>query len=108
MTELGICRLLATWVEWWKVLAVPNVVMSWGELDLAVVTKSKRLWEFEVKLTQSDWEADRKKPHRIAADVELPASVGPLRAGWWRDDRQRWEKAVSRFYYVYPSTLKGR
>jgi len=106
MTELGVCRLLANWVEWWKVLAVPNVTMSWGEIDLAVVTGANRLWEFEVKLTQSDWEADRKKPHRIAADDVLPNGIHPVRAGWWRDDRQRWEKAVSRFYYVYLASLK--
>lgn len=43
--------------------AIPN--LSWGllewEADLAVITKSKWLWEIEIKVTESDWLIDRKK-----------------------------------------------
>jgi hypothetical protein len=47
-------------------VAVPNV--SWGffkhrEVDLAVVTKAGYLTEVEVKVSLSDWKADKRKAH---------------------------------------------
>ena len=45
-------------------LIVPNVWWGLGfqhELDLAVLTKSGRLWEVEIKVSKSDLKADKKK-----------------------------------------------
>lgn len=60
----------------------PNVHVVDGEMDLAVVTKSRYLWEVEVKLTASDWRADARK------------------AKW-----QKPRPLVSRFFYAVAAEL---
>lgn len=39
----------------------PNVHFCGCEMDMAIVTRARLLWEVEVKLTASDWRADEHK-----------------------------------------------
>ena len=48
-------------------LIVPNMFWGFGfryELDLLVVTKSRYMWEVELKTSRADLKADQKKNHR--------------------------------------------
>jgi len=85
MTEHDVQRALAMYVEWWRVCCVPNLC-RWHEMDIAVMTTSGYLWEYEIKVTQSDWNRDIKKRHR---------------QNWF----QPWAAPVKRFYYVYARGL---
>ena len=69
-------------------LIVPNVWWGLGflhELDLAVLTKSGRLWEVEIKVSKSDMKADKKKYH---------GHMDPM-------------NRISRLYFAVPETLKS-
>lgn len=60
-----------------------NVYFCGWEMDVALITKARLLWEFEIKITLADWKADEKKRK------------------WGNTCR----KYVSRFYYVVPENL---
>jgi hypothetical protein len=102
LTE-GIVQLaLADYLEWWRVVCVPNLCL-WHEMDLAVLTRAGCLWEFEIKLNQADWERDREKdePEPIPPWVAtLPAE---MQKGYGRPRRNLTH--VERFHYVYPPKL---
>lgn len=102
LTEHGIQRAVASWVDWQRVTVVPNLTY-WHEMDVAVLTKAGYLWEFEIKVSQADWNRDRKKDE---------AGTAPP----WAKGNQEWEEHftkphrrldyVKRFTYVYAKGLK--
>lgn len=42
-------------------LVIPNAVMRWGEVDLLSVTPAGFIVEHEIKISRSDFKADRRK-----------------------------------------------
>jgi hypothetical protein len=95
LTENLIQMALAYHLQWWTLTMVPNWC-RFHEMDMAVLTKAGYLWEYEIKISQSDWEADRKKDELRRPD--LPAT------GWNRPTRNL--KYVKRFNYVYAHGLR--
>jgi len=83
LTESEAANALASRFDWFRNLVLPNVYLCGGEMDLAVITPAGYLWEFEIKLSLSDWKADANK------------------AKWNHPGR----RFVSRFYYVVPEAL---
>jgi hypothetical protein len=93
LTESLLQLAVAEYVQWWRVVCIPNLRL-WHEMDVAVLTRAGCLWEFEIKLTQADWERDREKD-------ALPAGVTHSRYA-----RPRRNLAyVDRFYYVHAMGL---
>ena len=90
LTEHLVQKSLAQYVQWWNVVAVPNLCL-FHEMDLAVLTKAGCLWEYEIKLTQADWERDRKKDEKTG---DRP----------WQQATRRLTY-VKRFHYVYAEGL---
>jgi len=80
-------QILAEYFDYRQKLIVPRV--SWGfnihELDLAIVTESKYLWEVEIKVSAQDLKKDKSKRH-----------------GHY-DSRHR----VKRLYFAVPAPLAG-
>lgn len=101
LTEHTIQRAVARFVDWQRVVVVPNLVY-WHEMDVAVLTKAGYLWEFEIKVSQADWNRDQKK------DV-----IGQVPD--WAKGSEHWERYfssprrnleyVKRFTYVYAKGL---
>lgn len=77
---------LARYFDWSRNMMFPNVHFCGGEMDLAVVTRSRYLWEVEIKRTLADWRADEHKDK-------------------WSKPVRRY---VSRFYYAVPPKLQGQ
>src|SRR5688500_4528407 len=74
-------------------LIVPNSGLFGWESDLISVTKAGFIYEFEIKITRSDFRADAKK-------TRTGFMVNP--------ERTRWGRPASRanyFYYVTPPGL---
>lgn len=92
MNERSIQDRLAMWLIRQKQhrICVPNFHLLFGEADLLSLTKANLAYEFEIKLTKSDFRADFKKErkHKAMADRER-------RADW----------IASRFWYVTPLDL---
>ena len=88
MTEPLLQMAVADYVNWWNLICIPNLC-RWHEMDVAVLTRSGYLWEFEIKVSQQDWNGDNHK------DKPTGYRQRPL-----RDLSQ-----VKRFYYVYPEGL---
>lgn len=78
-------------------VCVPNV--SWGllpwEADLIVCSKAGYLTEVEVKISASDWHADRKKRKWKHADIA------------WSEITKSWE-LIKDFWYAAPMPLAER
>ncbi len=87
MTERDVQKTLAQYVWWWRVICVPNLC-RWHEMDFAVLTQAGYLWEYEIKVSQSDWNRDIEKRHRQ-----------PGYANRWRP------APVKRFHYVFARGL---
>ena len=71
-------------------MVIPNVswgFFSWGEADLIAITKSGYLTEGEVKLSITDFKADRKKKK-------------------FNSGHKDWTKDIRRHYYIVPEKLK--
>jgi hypothetical protein len=85
MTERDVQLALGTYVQWWRVICVPNLC-RWNEMDLAVVTQAGYLWEYEIKVSQSDWNRDNQKRCR-------------------QERFRQWAAPVKRFHYVYARGL---
>ena len=73
---------VAEYVHWWRCFVVPNLCL-YHEMDVAVLTRAKCLWEFEIKVSQADWNADQRKDNPVN--------------GW---TAKRDLTYVDRFYYV--------
>jgi hypothetical protein len=73
--------LLSRWAD--PHLCFPNVYICGGEMDMAVVTRARMLWEVEVKLTLADWKIDEHKRK-------------------WQSPSRR---HVARFFYAVPREL---
>ena len=86
ISEKHIIDCLASHFEWFRNLCFPNVYMHGGEMDLCVVTPSGYVWEIEIKLTLSDWKADKNKYK-------------------WKPLNESNRKYISRFYYAVPTEL---
>lgn len=71
----------------YRSLIVPNVMILGCEMDLAVLTKANYLTEVEIKISLSDWNADRHK------------------AKWQNSNRSRY---VDRFFYAVPTELAAK
>lgn len=87
VTERQIQHALARHFNWVQLTCVPNAYIGGGEMDMAVVTRAGYLGEVEIKLTVSDWNADRAK-------------------GKWQFERDR--QKVSRFWYAVPEGLLAK
>lgn len=83
LTEGHAQLLLASTFNWFHNRIFPNVHFRECEMDLAVVTRARRLWEIEIKLTASDWRADEHKRK-------------------WAGTSRRY---ISRFFYAVPAEL---
>lgn len=83
MNSLEVELAVAKYLNFRTHLIIPNV--SWGlfdyEMDMAVITKSGRLWEVEIKVSKSDLKADLKKR------------------------RQHNDHRVSRLYFAIPESM---
>ena len=90
MTERLLQRAVADYVQWWNVICVPNLC-RWHEMDVAMLTRAGYLWEFEIKVSQQDWNGDHRK--------DEPTGSRP-----WQSAR-RDLRYVKRFHYVYPTGL---
>lgn len=86
LTERKAQTELARWFNCYAQLVVPSVFFAGGEMDLAVVTRTGYLSEIEIKLSVSDWNADR------------------LKAKWTHADRA----LVAKFFYAVPLDLVER
>lgn len=54
---------------------VPNFEWGLGEIDLVALDRTRRRWDFEIKVTRSDFRADFKKEKHYAYRDELTPSV---------------------------------
>ncbi len=73
---------VAQYVQWWRNYVIPNLCL-FHEMDVAVLTRAGCLWEFEIKVSQRDWDKDFEKD---------------VRGDHWRVRRNL--QYVDRFYYV--------
>lgn len=111
LTEGLVQLAIADYVGWARALVVPNVHLP-HEMDVAVLTRAGCLWEFEIKLSQSDWEVDRRKDERKPLPkyfAQLPPGDEPGQRGYYEQrwcDPQRNLKHVERFTYVYAEGLR--
>ena len=67
LTTIDIEVAVAKHLNYRQHLIVPNVFWGMGfnhELDLAVITKARYLWEVEIKVSKSDLKADLLKRHQ--------------------------------------------
>ncbi len=80
-SEAAIQRALATCLDCWQHLCVPNVQQG-SEQGFVVLSRSGLLWEIEIKISRADWRADMAKRRHYMAG---------------------WEPA--RFYYAVPESL---
>lgn len=60
MTEGELANHLAKWLDCKHKLIVPNAILDYFEADLAVVSKSLYLSEYEIKVVKSDLEREFK------------------------------------------------
>lgn len=88
LTEGKIQMELYRSIGFWRLLSVPNIVHWWGngECDLLTVTQAMYTDEYEIKLSRSDFLADKKK-HK------------------WRYIESATENSPNRFWYVCPAGL---
>ena len=108
LTE-GLLQLaVADSVGWWRHMVVPNLCL-WHEMDVAVLTRAGCLWEFEIKVSQADFNRDR---HKDAPRVIPPRTMEwvnhlPNKERWIEQETapQRDLSHVSRFTYVYTAGL---
>lgn len=71
---------------------VPNIFLPGfrNESDLVSITRTRYLWEYEIKITKTDFYADRRKDrHHNYPDPTFPN-----------------HKKANRFWYVMPGTIK--
>jgi hypothetical protein len=76
---------LARHFDWWSNPMLTEFDLCGGRCDLAFVSKSGYVTEIEIKVSLSDWNADR--------------------------DKQKWTKPrpyISRFFYAVPETLADK
>ena len=59
-TEPKLQLAVANHVQWWRCLVIPNLCL-FHEMDVAVITRAGCLWEFEIKVSQADWNHDNQK-----------------------------------------------
>jgi hypothetical protein len=86
----------------------PNVdIFSTGEMDLCSITKAGLVHEYEIKLTRSDFLADRKKEHKhpqlqmVAAGLMFSVSE----RSWKPGPDVRRIKAPNYYSYVVPADM---
>ena len=72
-----------------KYCIVPNIYLGADEMDIALLSPRKMLWEVEIKISMGDWKRDTEKKK-------------------WKEGP--WEYSPSRFYYAVPESLvpKGK
>ena len=87
ITEADVQLALARYYDWYRNLLFPNAYCCGSEMDLAVVTPARYLWEIEIKTSLSDWKADCKKDK------------------WHRPYYISKRKWIKRFYYCVPLEL---
>mgnify|MGYP000907562500 FL=1 len=105
LTEGLVQRGLAAYVDWLRCVAVPNLTI-WHEMDLAVLTRAGCLYEYEIKLTQADWNGDKRKDVVVETDWHRQmAALGPEYAARHAPRPIRNLNHVERFYYVYAKGL---
>lgn len=76
---------LARYFDWWQNRMMTEVVIDGGRADLVFMTKAMYLTEVEIKISLSDWNADRSK-----------------------DKFKKPRPHVARFFYAIPETLQSR
>lgn len=89
-------RLSAELIDRGHEYVVPNV-SCWGrtwEADLVSVTQSGYAYEFEIKLTGSDFERDKAKDRHVCLQDTHEGGIEGRRVGTWRG------VGPSRFFYV--------
>jgi hypothetical protein len=99
---------VASYVQWWRNYVVPNLCL-FHEMDVAVLTRAGCLWEFEIKLSQRDWETDNRKDVKPAwildrAEELRAQGIEPESLGWVARPRRNLTY-VERFYYVVAPDL---
>ena len=79
---------------------IPNIEMLSGEADLVSITKAGFVNEFEIKISRSDFKADRKKQakHMRYADVLTGDSTGVFQ-------HAHRLSAPTQFWYAVPAGL---
>lgn len=84
LTESKVQRLLSAYFDWFRSTMILNSCLFSWESDMLVISRSGYIAEIEIKLSLSDWNADRLKPK------------------WTASDRHK----IARFYYCVPYELK--
>lgn len=77
---------LILYVDRPDILWMPNCYFGGGECDLLAISFHGYATEYEIKITQSDWNADKGKPK-------------------WKDQRR---EKVNQFYYCIPKPLLAK
>jgi len=101
LTEQSIQRELVRMLGYQRVLVVPNL-RYYHEMDLAALTPAGCLWEYEIKVSQHDWNRDREKD--VIPEVPEWAKANPDWVKFYSVPRRRLAH-VKRFYYVYAEGL---
>lgn len=97
LTEGLVQLAIAQHVGWARAVCVPNLCL-FHEMDMAVLTRAGCLWEFEIKLSQGDWNNDRRKD-MVPEPSELHRVMN------WQPTATRNLTYVDRFHYVYAAGL---
>jgi len=79
---------IAIQLDFFRYTIVPNIYLNLEEMDLAVLSPSKLLWEVEIKVTMDDWRRDLEKTKWTNS---LPHPCNP-----------------ARFYYAVPEKLVAK
>jgi hypothetical protein len=102
--------------RWTDHIAMPNFTPpDWWECDLFVLTRSGYFWEFEVKLSRSDFLRDAEKSREIRAtgrNEPVPAAEArfPGQTRWVCDSERKHDllargdpRGPQKFFYVAPA-----
>lgn len=76
---------LARYFDWFRNMMMPEWEINGGRADLLFISRSGYATEIEIKISLSDWNADRDKEK-------------------WRRDRPH----ISRFFYAVPEALSDQ
>jgi len=99
---------LVRWLGTGRHLVAPNVYLAGHEWDLAVLTRAGYLWEIEIKASNSDWNADKRKTDHPAGKPQCRWDAAWGGAPSWvtrAADRVRAE-SPARLYYCVPLGLE--
>lgn len=86
-------------------LLIPNMSTGWGEADVLMLSKAGYATEYEVKISRSDFAADKKKVLKHETYLKI-FNRSPFE--WW-DGRPREKRGIPNYFvYVVPGYFNVR